>query len=247
MRVRDCRWLPSSPVIAVAPSLTTFQILYIGNATYPVSATLIKLALLFQYLRVFGAGTRTQTFCKYMIVISAAWGATFMMLRWVPCFPVDTYWNFSVEDVRCWGFGSRNPLPFMRVFVAQAISTAVLDFIVFAIPIQLSFKSETRRNTRLCLLVLFIFGFLYVIFDASPLRALPSRWTLMIPNFRSGIDKPTGLSRAPSYVWSSSFGISPQTHSGLTQAGMMPRQPAWPVSRSISPPFARHSPYFGQS
>lgn len=146
---------------------------------------MIKLALLFQCLRVFGAGTRTRAFCKFMIAISAAWGATFMILRWVPCSPVDTYWNFSAEDVRCWGFGSRNPLPFMRVFVAQAVSTAVLDFIVFAIPIQLCFKPETRMNTRLCLLGLFVFGFLYVIFNASPLLALPSRRTLMISNLSS--------------------------------------------------------------
>jgi hypothetical protein len=141
-------------------------VLYIGNATYPISATLIKLALLFQYLRVFGAGTRTRVFCKWMIAISAAWGAVFMTLRWVPCFPVYTYWDFSLEKVRCWGFGSRDPLPFMRVFVAQAVSTAVLDFIVFAIPIQLCFKPETQRKTRLCLMGLLVLGFLYVTFDA---------------------------------------------------------------------------------
>jgi hypothetical protein len=99
-----------------------------------------------------------------MIAISAAWGVTFMILRWVPCSPVDTYWDFSVEDVssRCWAFGSRDSLPFIRVFVAQAVSTAVLDFIVFVIPIQVWFKPETQRKTRYALLGLFVLGFLYV-------------------------------------------------------------------------------------
>ncbi|KAL2132013.1 hypothetical protein VTI74DRAFT_4319 [Chaetomium olivicolor] len=138
------------------------RVLYIGNATYPVSATLIKLALLLQYLRVFGTGTRTRVFCKCMIAISAAWGATFMVLRWVPCSPVYAYWDFSSENVRCWGFGSRDPLQFMRVFMAQAVSTSVLDFIIFTIPIQLCFKPETQRKTRFCLLGLFILGFLSI-------------------------------------------------------------------------------------
>lgn len=186
MRVRNCQWLLSSPLIVAALGLTTLQVLYIGNATYPISATLIKLALLFQYLRVFGTGTRTRVFYKCMIAISAAWGTTFMILRWVPCSPVYTYWGFSLEDVRCWGFGSRDPLPFMRVFVVQAVSTAVLDFIVFAIPIQLCFKPETQRKTRLCLLGLFILGFLYVTFDTSFLPTLPSRRALMILSVSSG-------------------------------------------------------------
>lgn len=125
-----------------------------------------------------------------MIAISTAWGATFMILRWVPCFPVYTYWDFSLEDVRCWGFGSRDPLPFMEVFVAQAVSTAVLDFTVFAIPIQLCFMPETQRKTRLSLLGLFILGFLYVTFGNSSLLTLPSRRTLMIHNVSSSINKP---------------------------------------------------------
>ena len=121
---------------------------------------MIKLALLFQYLRVFEPGSRSKRFCKYMIAITAAWGAAFITLRWVPCYPVSSYWNVSIKHPHCWGFGSRNPQAFARMFVGQASSIALLDLIVFAIPIPLCFKPKTPRKTRLCLVGLFILGFL---------------------------------------------------------------------------------------
>jgi hypothetical protein len=108
-----------------------------------------------------------------MIAITIGWGTAFIILRWVPCYPVAFYWDFSLKNARCWGFGSRDPLSFKRVFMAQAISTAVIDFIVFAIPTRLYFKPDTQRKSRLCLLCLFTLGLLYVTFGTSIL--LP-RW-----------------------------------------------------------------------
>jgi len=46
------------------------------------------------------------------------------------------------------------------MFVGQASSIALLDLIVFAILIPLCFKPKTPRKTRLCLVGLFILGFL---------------------------------------------------------------------------------------
>ena len=96
-----------------------------------------------------------------MIVISAAWGTAFTLLRWIPCYPVRAYWDLSLTDAHRWGFSSRNPVAFMNVFVGQAISTVVLDSIVFAIPIPLCFKHDTPRKTRLFLVGLLILGSLY--------------------------------------------------------------------------------------
>ena len=64
----------------------------------------------------------------------------------------------------------RNPLAIMRLFVGQAISTALLDFTVFAIPIPLCFKPDTPRKTRLCLLGLFVLGSLYLRSCSAPPR-----------------------------------------------------------------------------
>ncbi len=134
------------------------QVLYIGNLTYPLSTTFIKLALLLQYLRIFKPPSRTRILCKCMIVIVGAWGTAFTLLRWIPCYPVRAYWDLSIEHPHCWGFGSRNPVAYTHVFVAQAVSTAVLDLVVFVIPLPLCFRRGTPWRTRVCLVGLMVLG-----------------------------------------------------------------------------------------
>ena len=139
--------------------------------------TCIKLALLFQYLRIFAERPRYRLLCRVMLVLSTVWGLVFAALTWVPCWPVHAYWDFSVRDARCWGLGSHNLGEFMRVFVSQAITTAVLDFIVFVIPARLYFQPDTDRWTRFSLLGLFVLGLTYVSFPPagpSPLSHLSS-------------------------------------------------------------------------
>ena len=149
--------LPPQP----SPPLTSSQIVYIGSASYPLSVTCIKLALLFQYLRIFAERPGYRLLCRAMLVISAIWGIAFAIPSWIPCWPIATYWDFSI-DGRCWGFGSRNITEFMKVFVSQAITTAVLDFIVFIIPAHLYFQPDTNRATRWSLVGLFVLGLTYV-------------------------------------------------------------------------------------
>jgi hypothetical protein len=122
----------------------------------------IKLALLFQYLRIFKPGSRQAVLCRSMIIMVSIWGSIFAVIAWVPCVPLEGYWNFSMADARCWGLGSHDWDEFMRYFVGQAITTALLDFVVFAIPAQLCFKPATRRRTRIALLCLFGLGLGYV-------------------------------------------------------------------------------------
>ncbi len=138
--------------------LTVLQLMYIGNFPYPMSVAFIKIALLFQYLRIFPPGSRYRIICKWMVVIIAMWGFAFAILTWIPCSNVAAYWDFSITDARCWGLGSRDLHEFMSVFVSQAISTTVFDFIVFMIPISLFFKPDTQMKTRISLLCLFTVG-----------------------------------------------------------------------------------------
>ena len=88
----------------------------------------------------------------------------------------------------------RNPVTFMRLFVGQGISTALLDFIIFAIPIPLYLKPETPKKTRLCLLGLFVLGSLY----AASLVAFTQCSSIMTPTLTTM----TGQSCAQSCAWS---------------------------------------------
>lgn len=131
---------------------------YIGNFPYPLSVTFIKIALLFQYLRIFKPESRLALLCKSLIAIIAIWGTVFAIIAWIPCIPLEAFWDSSITGARCWGFGSRRIGEFMRYFVAQAITTALLDFVVFIIPAHLYFKSDTPMKTRIALLCLFGLG-----------------------------------------------------------------------------------------
>lgn len=142
----------------VCSSLTIPKIMYIGNFAYPLAVTFIKIALLFQYLRIFNATSKEALLCKCLIVFITIWGVVFAICNWVPCVPLAAFWDFSIKDARCWGLGSHQIEEFMRYFVSQAITTSALDFIVFVIPIRLYFKPKTQQRTRIALLCLFVMG-----------------------------------------------------------------------------------------
>jgi hypothetical protein len=134
-------------------------VFYIGNIPYAPSISFIKIALLFQYLRIFPKTSRRALFCKILIGIVSVWGIAFSLFMWIPCIPLAAYWDMSIENPTCWGFGSRTDLgEFMRFFISHAITTSCLDFIVFVLPIHLYFKSDATRKTRIALLCLFVLG-----------------------------------------------------------------------------------------
>ena len=83
----------------------SFQRFYIANGTYSMSTALIKLSLLFQYLRMFERGL-TRTLCIGMIVIISCWGIAYSIMAWFPCFPIQAYWDWSITNAKCYAYGS---------------------------------------------------------------------------------------------------------------------------------------------
>ncbi|WQF83981.1 hypothetical protein CDEST_08995 [Colletotrichum destructivum] len=133
---------------------------YICNGAYPMATALIKLALLFQYLRMFEPATKSRYVTLFFIVFTAAWGVAYSFLAWVPCIPVSAFWDFfSVTEAR-WAFGSRDPEVFARSFESHVGINVALDLIVFAIPIPLFLRAGLLTKTRWSLFGLFIMGVL---------------------------------------------------------------------------------------
>lgn len=131
-----------------------------------MSASLIKIALLLQYLDIFH-GLRIRLLCKGMLVVSALTGLAFGICTWFSCFPVSAFWDFAIPGAYCWGFASQNKLEFMRIMVTQVVTAAFLDLIVYLIPIWLFFQPETQMTTKLSLVGLLVLGFAYVFFLIS--------------------------------------------------------------------------------
>ena len=141
-------------------ALTISQAIYIGTSTYPLSSTFIKIALLLQYLGYF-TGRRIRLLCKGTLAFTVLTGIAFAICSWFPCFPVSSFWDFSIKG-NCWGFASRDQLEFMRIMVTQVVLTAAVDLVVLLIPGWLYFQPDTTKTTRLSLLGLFVLGLSYV-------------------------------------------------------------------------------------
>ncbi|KAI0376776.1 hypothetical protein F5Y04DRAFT_285577 [Hypomontagnella monticulosa] len=132
------------------------KLFYIVNASYTISTTLIKISLLFQYLRVYHGG-HMRTICIAMLAVVGLWGAAYSFMAWVPCFPVSGYWNMEL-GAKCYAFGSTIAKDFFTTYVSHTAVNTVLDMIVFAIPVPLYFRRDTVRRTKLGLVGLIIMG-----------------------------------------------------------------------------------------
>ncbi|KUI66368.1 hypothetical protein VM1G_02383 [Cytospora mali] len=136
------------------------KIFYVANGAYPLSTTFIKLALLFQYLRIFEKGTKLRTVTIVAIVVVCIWGCAFTFLAWIPCVPVRAYWDWLIPDsqVTRYGYGSHNPKVFVGTYLANAATNMVLDLVTLAIPLPLWMDQGIRGKSRMALFGLFVLG-----------------------------------------------------------------------------------------
>ncbi|KAK1624643.1 hypothetical protein BDP81DRAFT_464413 [Colletotrichum phormii] len=158
-------------------------IFYICNGTLPMSTSLIKIAILLQYLRTFERGSKSRIFTIVMICIVAMWGTAFIFLAWVPCIPVAAYWDWSIPYRGRWGFGTQVAEELLRTYEAHATSNMILDFIIFAIPLPLYFNTEANKRSRKSVLGLFLLGSLVLMLAAWRLVALVRSRAGTYPNF----------------------------------------------------------------
>lgn len=75
-----------------------------------MALALVKLSLLFQYLRLLEINPdmkqpKTRIAIVVLIIATSIWGLVYSILAWVPCIPIDGHWNFSESATR-YGYGS---------------------------------------------------------------------------------------------------------------------------------------------
>lgn len=128
-----------------------------ANATYPCSTALIKLALLFQYLRIFERGSKMWITSLALIIFTALWGLAFGVLAWFPTSPVDAYWDLTKPATR-YAYGTLDVETFVATYESHAAINMLLDAMVLAVAVPLFFKPGMKRNSYWGLMTLFIVG-----------------------------------------------------------------------------------------
>lgn len=144
------------------------QLFYIANATYALETAVIKISLLLQYLRIFERGA-LRTWCIVLIITIATWGMIYSVLAWVPCWPIEAYWRWTMQltGAKCWGFSAMDPDTFDATYSSHNATNMVFgescpaspagkgnvmltrkDTLVLLIPIPLYFDKRTSLQSR---------------------------------------------------------------------------------------------------
>jgi hypothetical protein len=134
--------------------------------SYCASATFIKLAILFQYLRLFAETATTTSSAQYrlarritflLITLSSLWGIAFFVLAVFPCNPIAKDWNTSLPGT-CIGWGSKNPNHFFAMFAGHSASNMVLDLLVLLLPLPFLGILRIGGKSKAGLITLFSLG-----------------------------------------------------------------------------------------
>lgn len=133
------------------------QAFWIANATYPGSTAFIKLALLFQYLRIYDKGSKFYIATLAIIVFTGLWGLAYSIIGWVPTVPVAGFWKLDMPATR-YGYGSLWVESFVGTYESHAAINMLLDAVVLAIAVPMFFKQGMRKNSYWGLLGLFVLG-----------------------------------------------------------------------------------------
>jgi len=144
------------------------KLFYVLNINLNLSTALIKLSILFQFLRIFDKGTWARRFSIVGIVLVTIWGLTFLVISLFPCTVISDAWNLLNRDAKCWGYASQEPAMFTATLVSHNVMNTVFDLYITAIPFQLYFQPDVTLKTRLGLMVLLLMGATYVYFLVFP-------------------------------------------------------------------------------
>jgi hypothetical protein len=134
--------------------------------SYCASATFIKLAILFQYLRLFAEAAQSTTSAQYLlarritialITISSMWGLAFFLLAVFPCNPIAKDWKPQLDGT-CIGWGSKDPNQFFEMFVGHSASNMVLDLMVLMVPVPFLSMLRIAGKSKVGLVTLFTLG-----------------------------------------------------------------------------------------
>jgi hypothetical protein len=141
-----------------ATKMEYYKHVWSTNVTYTSSTTLIKLAILFQYLRLFDMQSKAaRSLTRILITLVAMWGTAFFFLALFSCKPIAKNWNFKLAGT-CVAWGSKNPDEFFATWAAHAATNMIWDILVLALPVPFLKGLRVSGKTRAGLIALFTMG-----------------------------------------------------------------------------------------
>ncbi|KAH8651126.1 hypothetical protein BX600DRAFT_516720 [Xylariales sp. PMI_506] len=175
-------------LLTLKPSniMSFLKLLYTVNGCFSMSLALVKIALLLQYLRIFGPESpRTRLLCIFTVTLVSLWGVAYSFLAWFPCFPVEAYWNLTAgfPGTVCYAYGSIHPNEFYGTYLSNAVFNMVFDIVILVIPIQLYFEENASSKTKLGLLAVLLMGGIVNVLSIWKTISIVQHHATMYPTF----------------------------------------------------------------
>ncbi|KAK7924851.1 hypothetical protein PG985_006905 [Apiospora marii] len=125
-----------------------------------MSSVCVKLALLFQYLRIFSDRPQMTRLCQGLIVFTVLYGFVISFMAWFPCFPPVALWDTSRPPgrARCYGFGASTAEGLYHTFVTVTGTNVMLNLAILVVAIPLYFRKGVDARSRWCLTAMLIMG-----------------------------------------------------------------------------------------
>lgn len=65
-----------------------------------------------------------------------------------PCFPVQAYWDWSITDATCYGYGVKKEHPFVEVFVSHTAINVLLDVAIVLVPVPFLLRKAMTTKQK---------------------------------------------------------------------------------------------------
>lgn len=129
--------------------------LYIAEILYFFQMTLLKLTLLFFFLRIFPK-TIIRNLLKGTIAFTILYGLTFVVVAIFQCHPISHYWNKWDKEHNDGKCVNVNALAW-----SNAIISIVLDIWMLVLPLYEVFRLQLSWRKKMSVAIMFLVGTLY--------------------------------------------------------------------------------------
>jgi hypothetical protein len=131
--------------------LQVLKVFFAVSFVYDTAISLVKFSALFFYARVFSVTDKPFRYCLWGAMgLTAAWLFGICMMTLFTCVPVEKAWVPTVPGT-C--------IPTDTTWLASAIPSAFIDFIILLLPMPMLWKLQMKRSQKILLTGVFACGY----------------------------------------------------------------------------------------
>ncbi|KAN0112482.1 hypothetical protein V8E51_005433 [Hyaloscypha variabilis] len=148
---------------------------YFSIISYDVALTLVKLSILFLYLRIFDS-SRIRYGCYILLGVVITTGSFIVLSSSFICWPVASFWDKSIPGY-C--------IPYAHLWYSHSALNILTDLAIFVLPLKTIYGLKLPRNQKISLCFVFTLGFFVCIISVFRIQYLKLAATTPDPTWNN--------------------------------------------------------------